>query len=48
MAAISGNKAYSNSYIMMMPGNTISYAFNSGHIADENAAVFAPDGINKG
>lgn len=39
-AGSDANSIYGDSYILMMPGNTMGFAFNSGRIAGENAAKY--------
>lgn len=40
-AGSDSNSLYGDSYILMMPGNTMGFALNSGRIAGENATKFA-------
>jgi len=40
-AGSDANSIYGDSYILMMPGNTMGFAFTSGRIAGENAAKYA-------
>jgi len=40
-AGSDANSIYGDSYTMMMPGNTMGFAYNSGRIAGENAAKYA-------
>ena len=35
---------YGDSYVFILPGNTMGFAINSGRIAGENAAAFAKKG----
>ena len=39
-AGVDANAIYADSYIFILPGNTMSFALNSGRIAGENAAAY--------
>jgi len=44
-AGIDANSIYGDSYIFIMPGNTMGFAFNTGRIAGENALEFIKNSI---
>ena len=43
-AGVDANSLYGDTYIFILPGNTLGFALNSGRIAGENAAAYSRSG----
>jgi fumarate reductase flavoprotein subunit len=39
-AGVDANSVFADSYIFILPGNTMGFALNSGRMAGENAVIF--------